>query len=94
MLVDKKTDKILGVHIMCNAAGEMVSPTPETCLKLDGGVDSNGSRLQIHEAVLAMEYGASAEDIGRTCHAHPTLSEVAPKPETLDPEPWTLNPEP
>ena len=28
MLVDKKTDKILGVHIMCNAAGEMVCPTP------------------------------------------------------------------
>ena len=30
----------------------------------------------IHEAVLAMEYGASGEDIGRTCHAHPTLSEA------------------
>ena len=29
----------------------------------------------IAEGVLAMEYGASAEDIGRTCHAHPTLSE-------------------
>jgi len=53
MLVDKKTDRILGVHIMANAAGEM-----------------------IHEAVLAMEYGASGEDIGRTCHAHPTLSEA------------------
>lgn len=26
---------------------------------------------QIHEAVLAMEYSASCEDIGRTCHAHP-----------------------
>jgi len=23
-----------------------------------------------------MEYGAAAEDIGRTCHAHPTLSEA------------------
>ncbi|CAK0766258.1 hypothetical protein WCLP8_3910022 [uncultured Gammaproteobacteria bacterium] len=23
-----------------------------------------------------MEFGASAEDIARTCHAHPTLSEV------------------
>mmetsp|Transcript_18839 Transcript_18839/g.47864 ORF Transcript_18839/g.47864 Transcript_18839/m.47864 type:complete len:506 (+) Transcript_18839:78-1595(+) len=31
---------------------------------------------QIHEAVLAMEYSASCEDIGRTCHAHPTLSEA------------------
>jgi hypothetical protein len=26
--------------------------------------------------VLAMEYGASSEDIARTCHAHPTLSEA------------------
>lgn len=30
----------------------------------------------IAEAVLAIEYGASSEDIGRTCHAHPTLSEA------------------
>ncbi len=30
----------------------------------------------IAEAVLAMEYGASAEDIARTCHAHPTLNEA------------------
>ncbi|KAI8064215.1 dihydrolipoyl dehydrogenase [Gongronella butleri] len=30
----------------------------------------------IAEAVLAMEYGASAEDVGRTMHAHPTLSEA------------------
>jgi dihydrolipoamide dehydrogenase len=30
----------------------------------------------IHEAVLALEYGASAEDIARTCHGHPTLSEA------------------
>ncbi|CAO3622108.1 unnamed protein product [Mucor hiemalis] len=30
----------------------------------------------IAEGVLAMEYNASAEDIGRTCHAHPTLSEA------------------
>jgi dihydrolipoamide dehydrogenase len=30
----------------------------------------------IAEAVLAMEYAASAEDIARTCHAHPTLSEA------------------
>lgn len=29
----------------------------------------------IASAVLAMEYKASAEDIARTCHAHPTLSE-------------------
>jgi len=30
----------------------------------------------IAEAVLGVEYGASSEDIGRTCHAHPTLSEA------------------
>ncbi len=29
----------------------------------------------IHEAVLCMEFGGSAEDIAATCHAHPTLSE-------------------
>ena len=30
----------------------------------------------IAEAVLAMEFGASSEDIARTCHAHPTLNEA------------------
>lgn len=30
----------------------------------------------INEAVLAMEYGASAEDVARTCHAHPTCAEA------------------
>ncbi len=30
----------------------------------------------IAEATLAMEYGASSEDIARTCHAHPTLPEA------------------
>lgn len=30
----------------------------------------------IAEAVLAFEYGASSEDVARTCHAHPTLSEA------------------
>jgi len=30
----------------------------------------------IASAVLAIEYSASAEDIARTCHAHPTLSEA------------------
>lgn len=53
ILTDKKTDKILGMHIIGPNAGEMIA-----------------------EGVLAMEYGAAAEDIGRTCHAHPTLSEA------------------
>lgn len=30
----------------------------------------------IAEAAIAMEFGASAEDIARTCHAHPTLAEA------------------
>ncbi|PWC35107.1 dihydrolipoyl dehydrogenase [Azospirillum sp. TSO22-1] len=30
----------------------------------------------VAEVTLAMEFGASAEDIARTCHSHPTLSEV------------------
>ena len=30
----------------------------------------------IHEICVAMEFGASAEDLARTCHAHPTYSEA------------------
>ncbi|GAA99805.1 uncharacterized protein L969DRAFT_100794 [Mixia osmundae IAM 14324] len=52
-LVEKETDKILGVHIIGPNAGEMIA-----------------------SAVLALEYSASAEDIARTSHAHPTLSEA------------------
>jgi len=52
-LADAKTDQIYGVHIICGAAGEMIS-----------------------ETVLAIEYGASSEDIARTCHAHPTMMEA------------------
>jgi len=53
ILSDKETDRILGVHIIGPAAGELV-----------------------HEACVAMEFGASAEDLARTCHAHPTFSEA------------------
>ena len=52
VLTDKRTDRILGVHILGFGAGEM-----------------------IHEACVAMEFGGSAEDLARTCHAHPTMSE-------------------
>jgi dihydrolipoamide dehydrogenase len=38
-------------------------------------IGPNASEL-IAEAVLAMEYSASTEDIARTIHAHPTLSEA------------------
>ncbi len=53
ILVDAKTDRVLGVHMICADAGNMIA-----------------------EAALAMEFGASAEDIARTCHAHPTLPEA------------------
>lgn len=53
ILGDKKTDRILGCHIITGVAGEI-----------------------INEAVLAMEYGASCEDVARVCHAHPTVSEA------------------
>jgi len=35
-----------------------------------------GASELIAEAVMAMEFKASSEDIGRICHAHPTLSEA------------------
>ena len=53
ILADAETDRVLGVHIICDDAGEMIA-----------------------EAVVAMEFGASAEDIARTSHAHPSLSEA------------------
>ncbi len=42
------------------------------------GVHIIGARAGdlIAEAVAAMEFGASSEDIARCCHAHPTLSEL------------------
>ncbi len=42
------------------------------------GVHMCGARCAdlISEAVLAMEFKASAEDIARTCHAHPTYAEA------------------
>ena len=37
---------------------------------------ANAIAKLIAEAVVAMEFKASAEDIGRICHAHPSLSEA------------------
>ena len=37
---------------------------------------SSVAGTMIAELALAMEFGASAEDIARTCHAHPTHSEA------------------
>ncbi|XP_076469141.1 dihydrolipoyl dehydrogenase, mitochondrial-like [Babylonia areolata] len=53
VLGDKKTDRLLGAHIIASVAGEL-----------------------INEAALALEYGASCEDISRVCHAHPTVAEA------------------
>jgi dihydrolipoamide dehydrogenase len=52
------------------------SPTPTTDELLGAHmIGPNVSEL-IAEVVLAFEYRGSAEDIGITVHAHPTLSEV------------------
>ena len=53
ILADQRTDRVLGVHIVSEDAGNMIA-----------------------EAAVAMEFGAAAEDIARTCHPHPTLSEA------------------
>jgi dihydrolipoamide dehydrogenase len=53
VLADRKTDRVLGVHIIGPEAGTMIA-----------------------ELALAIEFGASAEDIARTSHAHPTLNEA------------------
>jgi dihydrolipoamide dehydrogenase len=53
ILADAQTDRVLGVHILGNRAGDMIA-----------------------EAAAAIEFGATAEDIARTSHAHPTLSEA------------------
>lgn len=53
VLADQNTDRVLGVHMLGNHAGELIA-----------------------EAAVAMEFGASSEDIARCCHAHPTLAEA------------------
>ena len=53
ILADKKTDRLLGAHIIGPDAGTLIA-----------------------ELATAMEFGASAEDVARICHAHPTLSEA------------------
>jgi dihydrolipoamide dehydrogenase len=56
------------------------------------GVHIVGPRASdlIPEAVSVMEFGGSAEDIARTCHAHPTLSEAV-KEAALAVDKRTLN---
>ena len=53
ILADKKTDEILGVHIIGARAADLIA-----------------------EAVTAMEFRASAEDVSRMSHSHPTYAEA------------------
>ena len=43
----------------------------------------------IAEVCIAMEFGASSEDIARTCHAHPTMSEAV-RQAAMGIEGWTM----
>ena len=43
----------------------------------------------IHEVAVAMEFKASSEDLARTCHAHPTVSEAV-RQAAMDVEGWAM----
>jgi dihydrolipoamide dehydrogenase len=43
---------------------------------LGGHIVGFGAGEMIHEIAVLMEFGGSAEDLARTCHAHPTMSEA------------------
>jgi dihydrolipoamide dehydrogenase len=43
---------------------------------LGGHIVGRNAGEIIHELAIIMEFGGSAEDLARTCHAHPTLSEA------------------
>jgi len=49
---------------------------PETDRVLGASIIGPAAGDMIHEICVAMEFGASAEDIALTCHAHPTYSEA------------------
>ncbi|KAI5466517.1 hypothetical protein BGZ63DRAFT_411786 [Mariannaea sp. PMI_226] len=49
---------------------------PETDRLLGVHIVGPNAGEMIAEGALALEYGASTEDIARTCHAHPTLAEA------------------
>lgn len=49
---------------------------PETDRLLGVHIIGANAGEMIAEGALALEYGASSEDIARTCHAHPTLAEA------------------
>ena len=43
---------------------------------LGAHIIGHGAGELIHEAAVLMEFGGSSEDLARTCHAHPTMSEA------------------
>ena len=47
----------------------------ERASRLCAGIGLHAGEM-IAEMSVAMEFGASSEDIARTCHAHPTFSEA------------------
>jgi dihydrolipoamide dehydrogenase len=55
------------VKILADAATDRV---------LGGHIVGFGAGEMIHEIAVLMEFGGSAEDLARTCHAHPTMSEA------------------
>lgn len=61
----------------------------ETDEILGGHIIAPGAGDMIHEVVLGMEFKASSEDIARTCHAHPTLSEAV-RQAAMDVEGWAM----
>ncbi len=48
----------------------------ETDKVLGGHIIGLGAGDLIHEIAVLMEFSGSAEDLGRVCHAHPTMSEA------------------
>lgn len=48
----------------------------ETDRVLGAHIVGFGAGEMIHEVAVLMEFGGSSEDLGRTCHAHPTMSEA------------------
>ena len=55
------------VKILANFATDRV---------LGGHIVGFGAGEMIHEIAVLMEFGGSSEDLARTCHAHPTMSEA------------------
>ncbi len=91
-LADKETDRVLGIHIVAANAGEMIAEgvlamecvvvthPPPLLPHSHAGYLAGTARAPTPNPTLPPppppRYGASAEDIGRTCHAHPTMSEA------------------